>query len=195
MEQTPSHCKDSDTPQKMGCKPTDNNTGELLATSLAYEMLPPSLRAITICNSTTTMGTFRILRDSSIPSSRALLQKVMSRCGKGYVGRLLRNLAHHSQKSLHLANSSIALQHHIPTPNTPFLYHDDTNDTRYKTAMEDQTTKNNEHIYYPTAIKWQLQQDRTRTREETIHNDTIHCPIGGINTKTQEWKRERHTYP
>ena len=83
----------------MGCKPTDNDTGEILATSLAEEILTPSLGAILIYNSTTTMSTFRVLRDGPVSSSRALVRKFLSGYGKGCVGRLLRNLTHHSQKS------------------------------------------------------------------------------------------------
>ena len=57
-------------PGKMGCEPTDNDTGGILATSLAEEMLLPSLRAILISDYTTAMGTYRVLRDGSVPSSR-----------------------------------------------------------------------------------------------------------------------------
>ena len=110
----------------------------------------------------------------------------MSACGKGWVGRLLRNLTHHSQKSCHQASSSVALYHHLTTPKTPFPYHDNTQETQYKATMVKQTTKNSEHMDYPTAIKWQLQQDKTRTPEESIHNETIPCPIRSINIKTQE---------
>ena len=54
-------------------------------------------------------------------------------------------------------------------------------------------TKNSERIDYPIAIKWQLQQDRTRTLEGTIHSETMPCPIGTINIKTQEGKNEKGT--
>ena len=60
--------------------------------------------------------------------------------------------------------------------------------------MEEQMTKDDEHIDFPTTIKWHLQQERMHTLEETIHNDTMPCPIGGINTKTQDKKMEKaHT--
>ena len=64
-------------PERMGCEPTDNDTGEVLATSLTEEMLPPSLGAILISDSTMAMSTYRVLRDGSVPSSRALVRKVM----------------------------------------------------------------------------------------------------------------------
>ena len=126
-------------------------------------MLPPPLGEILISNSTTAMITYRVLRDGSIPSSISLVRKVMSGCGKSCIGRLLRNLAHHSQKSLHLASSSAALLHHLPTPKATFPYHEDTEKIQYETTMENEQAKKNESWDYPTANKWHLQQEGTRT--------------------------------
>ena len=109
-------------PKRTGDEDTDNDAGEVVAVSLAEEMLPPSLEAIIVADSTTSIGTYRTMQDGTIVSSRAFVRKIMSGCGKGNVGRVARNIAHWSVPTRDMIGSSAAMHHDVPVPETPFIY-------------------------------------------------------------------------
>ena len=180
-------------PEHTGCEQTDNDTGELQAASLAEEILPPSLGAILIADSTTSISTYRTLRDGHVVSNRALVRKIMSGCGKGTVGRLLRNLTHHSQQALHLTSSSSAIHHHYPKSKTPFPYNGKQN-IQYQSAQLEEEEEDEQGLTdFAAIIKRHFQQETTRKLDEVAHDTTMPCPIGSIDPHSQAMKmRQAH---
>ena len=109
-------------PLKMGFEDTDNNTGEVTAASLAEEMLPPGLGAVIFADSTTSIALYRTIRDGTIISSRAMVRKILSGCGKATVGKLMRNLALWSVTTKNMMATSAALHYTLPLPSEPFYF-------------------------------------------------------------------------
>ena len=180
-------------PEKMGFEPTDNDTGEILAMSLADEMLPPAIPAIYISDSTTSTGVYRSLRDGTITSNRALVRKILSGCGKGCVGRLLRNLAHHSIKAQHLASYSAALHHHMYNSRGPFDFQYSREKPQYEYLGDDNGLGHDNETAgdLQSLLQWHYLNSNRVAPNEATHNDTLPINLGPVSNLAQQLKMTR----
>ena len=85
-------------------------------------MLPPGLGTIIFADSTTSIALYRTIRDGTIISSRAMVRKILSGCGKATVGKLMRNLLLWSVPTKNMIATSAALHHSLTLLPEPFHF-------------------------------------------------------------------------
>ena len=78
-------------PQQLGQEDTTSTSAELRAANMAMEIIPESIAAITIMDSSTARGIVRDIRDNRTKHARRILRNVFSGGGKGEAERVSRN--------------------------------------------------------------------------------------------------------
>ena len=102
----------------IGNKISNNNTCETTTVLLAEEMLPPSFFVILMKDSAMSMGVYHKPRDGDSGTNRALVRGTLLGCGKGNMGRLLRNIALNSIPVWKLISTSTLVLYNPPKSRT-----------------------------------------------------------------------------
>ena len=160
---------------------------------MVEEFLPPGQNAILFADALASIATYRSIRDGTVETERKLIRRTFTGCGKSTGSRLMRNIAHHSTKTLHMTSSFLALNHNLPHPQSPYKYHNNSK-ISYGHEEEDESNTSKEEEDspykedYAETICANLKQRRLQKLEEITYDTTLPCAMRPINKEEQHIK-------